>query len=255
MDDPRPVTVGSDLARQRAVVTGAAHGIGLAIARRLTSLGATVIAVDRDEGGLSEAFSTGDCIPVVADISTEGALRLGKQLAREHGPIQVIVNNVGITSPSGFLGLEARDFDMVFRTNLRGPWFLTRELVRSLIGSGDGGSVLFVSSVHDTHLRLHPHYSASKAAIAMLVRELAYELAPHGIRVNALSPGWIRTKDVDTEPSRRFIERIPAGRPGEPDDVARMAIVLLSSEWSSYVTGANFVVDGGLSLHSWMMDL
>ena len=116
------------------------------------------------------------------------------------------------------------------------------------------GAILFVSSLHDT-FRLHPPLTtASKAAVSMLVKELAGELAPHGVRVNAVSPGSIRARHnpVDTPAKEEQIRRmVPLGRVGEPADIARMAAVLLSDEWSGYVTGANVRVDGGLGLHSW----
>jgi NAD(P)-dependent dehydrogenase (short-subunit alcohol dehydrogenase family) len=174
---------------------------------------------------------------------------------RDHGPITLLVNNVGVTTPHRFLDLDRKEYDEVFATNLHGPWFLTRQLARGMIRAGTGGSILFISSVHDRYLRRFPHYSASKAAVAMLVRELAHELGPHGVRVNAISPGWILTGDRPPEDRLREVaSRIPAGTPGEPDDVARLAVVLLSNAWSRYVTGTNLTVDGGLSLNNWLMD-
>jgi NAD(P)-dependent dehydrogenase (short-subunit alcohol dehydrogenase family) len=241
-----------DLSGRKAVVTGAAHGIGLAIALRLRSVGATVIAVDNDEAALRAAFPEGECEAVLADVAADDPLALGDRLVRRHGSIPLVVNNVGITTPSAFLDLEPADFDLVFRTNLRGPWFLTRQLARALVAAETGGSILFVSSVHDTHIRLNPHYSSSKAAVAMLVKELAYELAPYRIRVNAVSPGWIKTEDGDAGKERALTARIPAGRPGQPDDVAGLAVVLLSDDLSDYVSGVNLTVDGGLSVTSWL---
>ena len=113
---------------------------------------------------------------------------------------------------------------------------------------------VFVSSLHDTYVRTQPHYSTSKAAVTMLVKELASELGPHGIRVNAVSPGAIRSRanPIDTAAQQDRVRRIvPLGRPGEPAEVARMVAVLLSDHWSGYVTGANVRVDGGLGLYSW----
>jgi glucose 1-dehydrogenase len=252
---PHPALPELGLAGQRAVVTGGAKGIGLAIARRLLACGAYVVVVDKDEQALRSAFSNGECSPVRADIAV-GAADLADGLLSDHGPISLIVNNVGVSTPHRFLELESREYDQVFRANLDGPWFFTRQLARGLIRAGMDGSILFISSVHDTFIRLYPHYSASKAATAMLVKELAYELAPHRIRVNAISPGWIRTGDDPPEERlRKVVTLVPAGVPGEPDDVARLAVVLLSNAWSGYVTGANLTVDGGLSLHNWLMDL
>jgi sorbose reductase len=246
---PRP-----NFARRRALVTGGAHGIGLAIARQLRELNAEVLVIDKDEAALRRAFPHGECVPVVADLAAVDTTALADRLVREQGEISLVVNNVGIATANTFLDLEIEDFDRVFKTNLRGPWFLTRGLAEALIKAGTGGSILFISSVHDTHLRLNPHYSSSKAAVAMLIKEMAHELAPHKIRVNAISPGWIKTHDVSAAHEQAFTQRIPAGRPGTPCDVARMAVVLLSDELAAYVTGANVRVDGGLTLHSWVMD-
>lgn len=245
-----------EFAGQRAIVTGAAHGIGLAIARRLHAAGATVIALDKEPARLAAAFPAGECTPLVADVGVDDPIALADRIVAEHGRVQLIVNNVGITTPHGFLDLEPSEFDAVFGANLRGPWFLTRQLVRSLVDSGEGGSIVFVTSVHDAHVRMHPHYSASKAAVAMLAQEIAHELAPHRIRVNVVAPGWIRTEEqVDPHAAETLIRRIPLGRSGDPEDVASLAIALLSDRRSAYITGARIPIDGGLSLHTWLMDL
>lgn len=245
-------------AGRNAVVTGAARGIGAGIAQRLTQLGARVVAVDRDELALAQAFADEPgVIAWTADLATGGAGDLAGAIAARHGPIDLIVNNVGIDTPGSYLEIDEPDFDHVFATNLRGPWFFTRRLVAELIELRGRGAVLFVSSLHDHVVRTRPHYSASKAAVAMLVRELAHELGPHGIRVNAISPGVIHSGSVpgpDADDDRRVRRVVPLGRIGEPADVASMAAVLLSDEWSGYVTGANVPVDGGLGLYTWSAD-
>jgi glucose 1-dehydrogenase len=245
----------ADLKGRRAVVTGAAHGIGLAIANRLIMAGARVIAVDLDADGLKRAFDRSGCSWMAADLSQPDVASVAEELL-EDGPVELIVNNVGITTEHGFLDLDERAFDQVLHTNLRGPLFLTRRLVQDLVERRLRGTILFISSLHENVVSHRPHYSSSKAGVAMLMRELAYELGQHGIRVNAISPGWIRTAaDLNTPAQRAKYQwtrpNIPLGEPGEPDDVARLALVLLSDAWSGYVTGANVPVDGGLSLFSW----
>jgi NAD(P)-dependent dehydrogenase (short-subunit alcohol dehydrogenase family) len=229
-----------------AVVTGAAHGIGRAIAEQLRALGARVVAVDIDTDALGD-FE----LSYPADLSSDGTEDLGRELDDRFGPVELLVNNVGTLTPHTFADLDQAGFDRVIRTNLRGPWFLTRAITERMVERKSGGAVLFVSSLHD-HVPLHrPHYSASKAAVSMLVRELANELGPHGIRVNAVSPGAIATRLTDEQALQKLQRHFPLGRHGRPDDVARIAAVLLSDEWSGYVTGANVPVDGGLDLITW----
>ena len=240
-----------------AVVTGGAHGIGRSTAELLAELGAAVIAVDVDGDALQTVFSGHSVTPFVADVASESE-SLAETLVSEFGPIDLLVNNVGIDTPHHFLELGELDWDRVFRVNVRGPWFLTHGIAKRMVKEGRSGSIVFVSSLHDSFIRTLPHYSASKAAVAMLVKELANELGPHGVRVNAVSPGVIHTArvplPVDEQEQSRLRSLIPLGAMGEPLQVARMIAVLLNDQWSEYVTGANIPVDGGLGLHSWSVD-
>jgi glucose 1-dehydrogenase len=237
-------------ADRAAVVTGAARGIGRATAELLTTLGARVIAVDHDERALADAFRDRRCTGFPGNLAGDGVEQLAEEIWSRHGPIDMLVNNVGITRPRRFLELDRVDFDAIFSANLRGPWFFTKQLTRHLINERRGGAIVFVSSLHDHIVRRHPPYSASKAAVSMLVKELATELAPYGIRVNAVSPGAVRSPSAGDHAQLRA--SIPLGRVGEPDDIARVTTMLLSEEWASYVTGVNVPVDGGLGLHTWI---
>ena len=242
----------ADLADRRAVVTGAASGIGHAIAYRLARAGARVVAVDKDKERLTEAFDNPrfrglDCTPVYGDLACPDITLLAD------GPIELIVNNVGMCTGKGWFDTSEEDVRLVFQTNLFGPWFFTRRLAERLIEVGRPGSILFVSSLHDHVPVRRPQYSTSKAGVTMLVRELALELAPR-IRVNAVSPGWIKTNteiQAEQQSSTRDASFVPMGRPGQPDDVAKLAVVLLSDADSGYVTGVNLPVDGGLARHTW----
>jgi len=238
-----------------AVVTGAAHGIGRSVAEQLVELGARVVAVDRDRNALASAFADGPIAVCPGDVSADPTDDLVSAIGELGGPVDLLVNNVGIDTAHGFLDLEPEDFDRVFNANLRGPWFLTRALADDMVRRANGGAILFISSLHDHIVRRRPHYSASKAAVAMLVRELAFELGPHGIRVNAISPGVIASAAMP-EPNAGEAQRLRhlvrlGGVQGRPGDVASMAAVLLSDRWSGYVTGANVPVDGGLGLVTW----
>jgi len=240
---------------RRAVVTGAGHGIGEAIARRLASGGADVVVIDRDQARLASAFSSGQVRSIVATLGTDDPVAVAEQVLLD-GPVDLIVNNVGVSTGRTFLDEEPVGFGRALSANLHGPLFFTRRLVEALIGAERPGVVLFISSLHDTFVRLAPAYSIGKAGVAMMTKELAYELAPHRIRVNAISPGWIETA-APGEPriaAEYAVRLIPAGRFGTPEDVAEMAAVLLDDAVARYVTGVNVPVDGGLSLHNWLMD-
>jgi glucose 1-dehydrogenase len=249
-----------DLRDRRAVVTGGARGIGAAIARWLIAAGAKVTVVDRDRATLERVFDEEPCHLVTADLASDGAA-LAKDLT-EDGPVELIVNNVGINSGRSFLDLREADFDAVMNTNLRGPLFFTQGLVKALVerrASEPGqrsrrGSILFISSLHERYFGDDVHYSLSKRGVTTAAQVLAKQLAPFQIRVNSISPGWIRTAEDPNTPEqvakRDFLGPRVAlgGQPGVPDDVARVAIFLLSDAWSGYVTAQNIDVDGGLSL-------
>lgn len=215
--NPSGLMLPKDLRGRRAVVTGAARGIGEAVARRLIMAGADVTAVDKDGAGLKLAFRAEPCQILEGDLGADDVTDLADDLAGCE-PIELIVNNVGVTTPHGFMEMGRREFDEVMNTNLRGPLFFTQRLVTALVIAQRRrrrrGSILFISSLHDHVVAGQPHYSGSKAAVAMLTRELAKELAPKGIRVNAISPGWIRTA-ADLPPRSRSTST-PASSPGSP---------------------------------------
>jgi glucose 1-dehydrogenase len=259
-----PAAFLQDLRGRRAVVTGAARGIGEAIAKWLIMAGAEVTVLDRDSR-VKDVFRTESCQVMEADLYAEDVVALADELTAG-APVELLVNNVGITTPHRFLQIGAEELDLVLGTNLRGPWLFTDRLVKALIEARahttdraprPRGSILFISSLHDRFVAREAHYSVSKAGVSMLVKAMAKELGRHQIRVNAISPGWIRTAEDTSTPEQvakyaRLRPRIPAGQAGVPADVARVALFLLSDAWSGYVTGQNIAVDGGLSLHNWL---
>jgi len=256
-----------DLSGRRAVVTGAARGIGEAIAKWLIMAGAEVTVVDKDAGQLKETFRTEDCQVIEADLHTEDVAGVADELTR-NGPVELVVNNVGITTPHRLLEIGPTELDLVLGTSLRGPWLFTDRLVKAFIQDQaqtqtpdrvprPRGSILFISSLHDRFVAREAHYSVSKAGVSMLVQAMAKDLGRHRIRVNAISPGWIRSAEDTSTPEQlakyaRLRPRLPAGQAGVPADVARVALFLLSDAWSGYITGQNIAVDGGLSLHNWL---
>jgi len=254
-----------DLRGRHAVVTGAARGIGEAIAKWLIMAGADVTVIDRDSR-VKDVFRTESCQVMEADLYDEDVVALADELTSRR-PVELLVNNVGITTPHRFGQIGPAELDLVLGTNLTGPWLFTDRLVKALIedraripgarSPRPRGSILFISSLHDRFVAREAHYSVSKAGVSMLVQAMAKELGKHRIRVNAISPGWIRTAEDTTTPEQvakyeRLRPRIPLGQAGVPADVARVALFLLSDACSGYVTGQNIAVDGGLSLHNWL---
>ncbi len=245
------------LDRQTAIITGAAKGIGRGIAIEMAQEGADIVLADIDEEGMGETekmiTATGrTCLKVRTDVQDiEQNHRLVKAALQQFGKIDILVNNAGINTPGATQILEVSTdaYDRVFQTNLRGPFFLSQYVVQQMVERKTRGSVLFTSSTHARVISMQPAYSASKAAIEMLVRELALDLAEYGIRVNAVAPGWIAIRD-QTERTNPFI---PLGYTGVLEDIAH-AMVFLASKHASYITRQILTVDGGFSLthsHYW----
>ena len=203
----------------------------------------------------------GRAISIQADVSREDDTARLFESARKHfGTLHVVVCNAGIQLDAPLQDMTLEQWNRVLEVNLTGQFLCMRGAAREFLRRGactkapSLGSILSISSVHQ---RIpwsgHANYAASKGAVMMLVRSVAKELAPHGIRVNAISPGAIRT-DInkpawDTENAYRELCRvIPSGRVGEPDEVGRLAAWLCSAD-ASYITGANIVIDGGLTLN------
>jgi NAD(P)-dependent dehydrogenase (short-subunit alcohol dehydrogenase family) len=234
--------------RRVALVTGANTGIGWAVARRLQQDGFVVAFHTRDEKEESrerfEQLSTdGETHWVTGDVSEAD---IGERLVGEAvdalGRLDVLVNNAGTTVRKPALEFGAEDFDQIFSVDVRGAFLLA---IAAALRMGDqgGGSIVNVTSVHEHVPRPgFALYAGAKAALGMITRGLALELAEDGVRVNAVAPGAIATER--NRESGPFVERIPAGRMGEPEEVAAV-VSFLASDDASYVTGASYLVDGG----------
>ena len=252
------------LTGRRAVVTGAAMGIGLRIVERFVEAGAAVLAVDRDGAALAEAVRHVDVAMLEADVAADGTPEAVVQRAVEDlGGVDVLVNNAGIFPQAPALEMTPALFDRVLGVNLRGLVFLSTAVARRMVGEGAGGAVVNIASID----ALHPSmpglaaYDSSKGGVLMFTRSLALELAPHRVRVNAVAPGGIATPGASRplegsgmtpeqaeEMREQFVRaKVPLGRMGEPDDIA-LATVFLASSAASYVTGQVLVVDGGTLL-------
>jgi NAD(P)-dependent dehydrogenase (short-subunit alcohol dehydrogenase family) len=242
----------------RVFVTGAAAGIGLAISRKLHSLGTTVVMCDKDVQALDAAVRGLDdngqaAIAALGDVTDAATIA---RVAEAAGPLDGLVNCAGIYPVTNLLDVSADEWDRVLSLNLRTPFLLTQAVARRMIAEKRGGSIVNISST--ASLLARPgisHYGASKAGLNQLTRILAVELAPHGIRVNAILPGVIETGTVHTALTTPAAKaemaakqaRIPMGRLGTPEEIAELAVFLLSAA-SSYSTGGLFTADGGFSL-------
>jgi NAD(P)-dependent dehydrogenase (short-subunit alcohol dehydrogenase family) len=229
---------------QRALVTGAASGIGRAVARRLAEEGATVVGLDTNEEGLRETFAS---IPtahaLVVDVGSDEAVA-------QAGAADVLVNAAGILERHDLLEHPLGAWQRTLDVNLKAPLRLSREFARARIAANMPGSIVNVCSIESfVALPGHAAYTASKSALLMLTRAMALELAPHGIRVNAVAPGVTETGmnaavRADSKQAAALTDAIPLGRMATPEEQAA-GICFLASPEASYVTGATLRADGG----------
>lgn len=243
-----------DLHGQVAVVTGASQGIGAAIARALAYQGAVVGLMARSEDKLNRVAESiraegGQAFPVVADVSQGEQVQAAVQaFSRDVGPITLLVNNAGIAKDQLLLGLKPEDWHAVLAVNLSGAYWVTRVVLRDMLRVRRG-SIVNISSV--VALMGNPgqtNYVASKAGLIGFTKALAREVASRGIRVNAIAPGYIETEmtaRLDPQVRETYRRLIPLGFFGTADDVAQVALFLLSSA-SRYMTGVVLNVSGGL---------
>ena len=237
------------LSSKVALVTGAASGIGRAIVERFATEGASVLAVDIDSSvaEVSEQ-AAGDVASFTVDVANTSAVRdMIDEVDRRWGRLDVLCNCAGIGRGGTVLDQSEEDFDRVYAVNVRGP-FLATKYGAPLIARGGGGSIVNIASIGGLVAQARTcAYSTSKGAAVMLTRSCAVDLAPLGIRVNAVCPGLIETAllaHVPPEKVQELADRPPLRRLGQPDEIAAMALFLASDE-SSFSTGSVFVADGG----------
>jgi NAD(P)-dependent dehydrogenase (short-subunit alcohol dehydrogenase family) len=248
------------LSGKRALVTGAERGIGRAIALGLAREGADVLigyyqAPEQAAEATNEIIGMGRAAVMrQLDISQSGSITEIVALAfGDFGGVDILVNNAAILLRRPLFDITEDDFDRVISVNLRGTFLISQHVARQMVETGTKGSIINISSVSSERAALGlVHYQAAKAGVYMLTRGMALELAPHGIRVNTISPGLTITdlnRDLMSDPviHAQRVSAVPLGRAGQPEDHIGAAVFLASDE-SSWITGAEIVVDGGLTV-------
>ena len=242
-----------DLSGQTAVVTGGGTGLGLAMAECFVAAKAKVVLVGRRPDKLKQACSAlgPDAFPLPGDVAKlENAPGLIEQAEKLAGPISILVNNAGIHLKKPATETSDAEFAAVLQTHVLGAFALTREAARRMM-ERRAGCILFTASMSSLMgIPLIVAYSAAKSAYVGMVRTLATELGPHGVRVNAIAPGWIASDMLDqalrgdAARKAKIFGRIPMGKFGEPHDIG-WAAVYLASPAGKYVNGVVLPVDGG----------
>lgn len=247
-----------DLSGKVALVTGATHGLGMAMAMGLGEAGATLV-VNGHSNDEKIAAAVGqyrdkgiDAHGYRFDVTDEAAVESAvDRIEQEVGPIDILVNNAGIIKRVPLLEMRLDEFEEVIRTDLTGVFVMTRPVVKAMIGRGGGKVINICSMMSELGRNSVGAYAAAKGGLKMLTRNMATEWAGHNVQVNGIGPGYFATSQtepirVDGHPFNDFIiQRTPAGKWGDPDDL-KGAAVFLASRASDFVTGQVLYVDGGI---------
>jgi NAD(P)-dependent dehydrogenase (short-subunit alcohol dehydrogenase family) len=228
------------------LITGGGKNIGRAIAENFFDLGANVVVNDIVKRSHTELkpqllssekflYSQGN----IADLNYQE--RLVNDSLKKFSKIDFLINNVGIGSGKGLFDLDPKLMEVAIKTNLIAPFFLSQKIAKQMVEKQIPGAIIFISSIHARIPSGNPDYSSTKSALEILTKEMAFELGPYGIRVNAIAPGKITSK-------RQIDHRIPLlHQTGTPDDIAKVTLFLCHN-YSEYINGEVITVDGGLSL-------
>ena len=247
-----------DLHGKVALVTGAYRGLGFAIAQGLAEAGATVVLNGRKAELLASAAKTltdagRRASTCVFDVTDGDAVRAGiAAVEREHGGLDILVNNAGIQRRNPLVDFKRQDWDDVIATNLTAPYLVAQAALPGMIARKSGKIVNIASLMSELARPTVVPYTAAKGGVRQLTRGMAVELAPHNIQVNAISPGYFATEMnralIDNAEFNAWVcKRTPAGRWGQPPEIAGLAVFLCSAA-ANYITGQLITIDGGMSV-------
>ncbi|MCK8644064.1 SDR family oxidoreductase [Mycobacterium colombiense] len=241
---------------KRAVVTGASSGIGRKVAQAYVQAGADVAIAARNVEALQRiaaelaADGDGNVVPIRCDVTQPDQVTgMVDRAIAELGGLDVAVCNAGVIDVVPMLDMSPEQFQRIQDTNVTGVFLTAQAAARAMVAQGRGGAIITTASMSGSIINVPQrvgHYCASKAAVVHLTKAMAVEFAPHNIRVNSVSPGYILTELVEplTEYHRQWEPKIPLGRIGRPEELTGL-YVYLASEASSYMTGSDVVIDGG----------
>ena len=237
-----------DLTNKVVLITGATGGIGGTIAKQMKSAGATVVVTGRNVEKLNSEFDDG-FIKIASDLAADGAAeKLISDTIAATGRIDVLINNAGITSDTLMMRMSDEQFDNVINTNLRAAFKMCRAAIMPMMKQRFGRIINMASIVGVVGGAGQTNYAASKGGMIAMTKSIAAEVASRGITANAIAPGFIKTPMTDVLPDelkQKYLEQIPAGRFGEPIDIANTCVFLASDE-ASYINGQTIHVNGGM---------
>jgi len=247
-----------DLSGRIALVTGAYRGLGFAIAKGLAQAGATVVLNGRKQEALAAAAKTLTDAGLAAsisvfDVAVGDAVRAGiAAIERAHGRLDILVNNAGIQRRNPMVDFRQQDWDDIIATNLTAPFLVSQAALPGMIARRSGKIIHIASLMSELGRPTVVPYTAAKGGVRQLTRGMAVELAPHNIQVNAIAPGYFATEMnralIDNVEFNAWVcKRTPAGRWGDPPEIAGLAVFLASSA-ADYVTGQIIMIDGGMSV-------
>jgi 2-deoxy-D-gluconate 3-dehydrogenase len=248
-----------NLSGKVAIVTGGAMGIGYAIASRLAEAGAKVLVADKDAAAAAAAAKKLGALSCATDVSDQAQVEaMVAKAVSEFGGVDILVNNAGIYPTKLVMEATKEDFEKTIHVNLMGAFFAAKAAAKQMIAQGKGGKIINITSID----ALHPSsaglafYDASKHGLWGFTKNLAIELAPHNISVNAIAPGGVLTPGTGLGGTANpalakimdaFVAKIPLHRMADADEIGKVAL-FLASDLSSYMTGSQVVVDGGTLL-------